>query len=311
MRIKYLLFVLSVLSIFLGILLLTKKETPLKIITSPKMFSMIHSSRTETFKISLLSNKQETYHFDIDYIDSISLHTVNEIIPLTIEEIHINDDGFEYDETFYVIDFNVKIGFVSEEYILALEEVDVVIEYSNNTSISVYIGDVSYIFDPLVDANLSLSNLSATYTDFDNKRTVSGVYLELLNKSNDSITITNIDIVSNQIHLNNDYRTVPIIPVEMFSSVEEITGVHEYSFLGYEVNENNTVLLKNNSVDLYIPVLYRGDISYIHRFALEVTYEIDGESFLMYIDDFPYMNTSIFAKEYEPDFRYYTYDSHS
>ena len=311
MRIKYLLFVLSVLSVFLGILLLTKKDTPLKIITSPKMFSMIHSGQTETFTISILSNKQETYHFDMEYIDSISLHTTNEIIPLSIEEIYINDEGYDYDDMFYVVELRVKIGFVSEEYILNLEEVDMVVEYTNNTSIKVYIGDVFYVFDPLVDQNLSLSNLSATYTDFENKRTVSGVYLELLNKSNDSITITNIDIISNQIHLNNDYRTIPVIPVEMFSSVEEITGVHEYSFKGYAVEENTTVLLRNNSVDLYIPVVYQGDISFIHRFALQVTYEIDGESYQMYIDDFPYMNTSIFTKEYESNFRHYNYDSYS
>ena len=84
MRIKVIGGLLSFLLIVLSILLFIKDDPSTMIITSPKVYSIMKSSDTELFSITMLVNDSDSYYFNPDYISNISLSSdIDEIIPLT------------------------------------------------------------------------------------------------------------------------------------------------------------------------------------------------------------------------------------
>lgn len=308
MRIKYLLFFLSVIALSLGIALLIKDDPSLTVITSPKVYSFKQTSPLETFTIPILVSDPDAYQFDEEFIKEMTLVNANNIIPLSLNEIYVSEDYMLMNDIkYYQVDFVVKIGFESDDYEIAIADCTLVISYQNSEVVELFIGEFNYIFLNDNNDDFYLTNLIGTYSEIDGKKTVSGIDIELVNHMDENVIITKFDVLSSSIGFNNDYTTSLIENVDIFDPVEDI--IHEpYSPTSSSFEPRETLVYRNGSVKLYIPLTF-GEYDFVHRFCIRVIYEKDNQVQEYILDDFIFMTTSIFAEEYKDNFRYYEYEN--
>lgn len=306
MRLKYFLGILSVLAVFMGIVLLQDDESSLKIITSPSIHSYKQTTSVEKITLPILMNQKDNYYVNPTYIDQIELLNGDELIPLTIKEIKVNEDVYKNDESYSLVHFIVEIGFYSEDYLISLTDCYLHVTYQSKEEFSVYIGEFHYLFDNIEQNDLSVGNYKATVFEHSQKKTISGINVELFNNSNKNIVIKDIQFISDSVALNNDYSKLVIEDIDMFDSVERVL-LKEFPIVSYQVDPNEHVCYKDESVNIYVPASYTGDIDFLHRATIIITYEKDGYEYQMSLDDFPFISTSIFQDEYKDSFRYYEY----
>lgn len=288
--------------VFIGLLFIPSNKN-FKVITSPKIFSLLKSSDTESIEIELLVNKPNTYYFDEEYIFSVSLNSEfdKEIVPLVIDEITYGNSQYEYKNDLYsLVRLSLSVGFDSEDYLINFEKAYLDITYNNEESLKLYIGEFNYRFNTDINSDLGISTLSSTVDSINEINTVSGVFIELYNTSDENLVLNDFNIGSSSVNFNNYYLSEIYNEPDLFDSVEEILLIENYDIHLDRGNIDKSVLLRENqSVMLYIPLCYIGDIEYIHRFYVEIKYSSnEGEKSLI-IDDIPYISTSIFQTSLE------------
>lgn len=309
MKIKIVFGLLSLfLVIFIGLLFIPSNKN-LKIITSPKIFSLLKSSNNESIEVELLVNKTDTYYFDKDYIFSISLNSEFdvEIIPLVIDEITYGNSLYDYDnDTFYLVNLSLSVGFESDDYLIDFKKAYLDISYNNEENLKLFIGEFNYLFMDDITNNLGISNLSSTVYKSKEINTVSGVYIELYNMSNENLVINNFNLGSSSVLFNNYYLSEIYNEPDLFDTVEEILLIENYDFYNDSSSYNKSLLLRENqSIILYVPLVYSKEIEYIHRFFFEVNYTSNQGEKSLIIDDIPYVSTSIFQTSLEEGYFVY------
>jgi len=310
MKIKIIGGLISFLLLVLSLLLFIKDDSKVEIITSPKIYSIVKSSDNEGFNITILTNNLESYYFNQTYITKIALTSeTDEMIPLTLEEITKTNDNYLYDNKQYkALSFKVQIGFSSDDYLVSMNKTYLNITYKNAQEITIYIGEFNYLFSSEENKDISLNNLLSTHGIVNNVDTLTGLFLNLGNISDKNITINKIEIGSKQITANNYYLSELNEIPEYDALPTTILGLDTYYYDNeLEDVSKNILLRKNNEILLYLPFNYSGDIAYIYRFYVKVYYVIDGEEKVFVIDDFPYINTSLFKSELESGFYYYEF----
>ena len=126
------------------------------------------------------------------------------------------------------------------------------------------------------------------------------------NISNENLIINNFSLGSNSIEFNNYFLSEIYIEPDLFTEVKEILLVDEYNYKGTSNQIEQTILLRENqSITLYVPLSYVGDINYIHRFYFEIEYENNLGKNSLIIDDFPYISTSNFQENLEDEYIIY------
>ena len=312
MKLKIIALVTVVLTSVLTILLFIEDAPYTRIIISPKIYSIVKSSDTETFGITFLTNDTDSYYFNEDFVANIFLTSdKNEIIPLNIIEI---DKSPEYylieNKKHYYVTIKLSIGFSSEDYLISLEEAYLNITYSNSEEIKLHIGEFNYLFSEEINSDFSLNDLFTTHKAIDGIDTVSGLFLNLGNLSDYNIVISKIIIGSKDVLANNFYLTELYEDINIGDYPKDILKLDNYNFFVYgDYNSNKILLRKNNEINLYVPLSYIGSIPFLHRFYVQVEYIVNGEEKVFLIDDFPFINTSCYKEELEEGFAYYEYDN--
>ncbi len=311
MKLKIIGIVIVVLTSILSVLLFIEDTPSTKIIISPKIYSIVKSSDTETFGITFLANDTDSYYFNKDFVANTFLTSdKEEIIPLNIIEI---DKSFEYykvdNQKYYYVTIKLSIGFNSDDYLISLEEAYLNITYSNSKVIKLHIGEFNYLFSEEINYDFSLNDLFSTHKTIEGIDTASGLFLNLGNLSDYNIVITKITIGSKDVLANNFYLTELFEDISLGDYPQDILKLDDYNFFVYgDYNSNSILLRKNNEINLYIPFSYIGSISFLHRFYIQVEYIVNGEEKVFLIDDFPFINTSCYKEELEEGFAYYEYE---
>lgn len=309
MKLKIIGSLITFLLVILTILLFIDSESVTRIIVSPKIYSLLKSSDTEYFNLTMLVNDKDTYYFNEDYITNVYLSSDSEdIIPLNLTEIKKSNDYYIYDSIEYnYIDFMLEIGFDSDDYLIKLEKAYLNITYSNGGEIVLYIGEFNYYFKETFTSDLGISNLLATNELIASIDTASGLFLKLDNLSEYNIIINKIELGSASIKANNFYlKEIYEIP-EYSETPEEVLSIADYNFEIYGETEKDILLRKNNEIMLYVPFSYSGEIPYLYRFYIIVHYEMDGVLKEFVIDDFPFIYTSNYKLELESTYNHYEF----
>ncbi len=295
--------------VFISLLFIPENKN-FKVITSPKIFSLLKSSNNENIEIQLLVNKKNTYYFDKDYISNISLNSEldEEIISLIIEKISYSNSLYEYEnDKYYLVELSLSIGFNSDDLTIRFEKAYLDILYNNEEELKLFIGEFNYRFSNNLNSDLAISNLSSTVIEHSGINTVSGIYIELYNISDENLVINNFQLGSYSVNFNDYYLSEIYKEPDLFDSVEEILLIEEYNFNSYSNDFDKSILLRENqSIMLYVPLNYSLNIDYIHRFYFEVEYFNNEGKTLLIIDDIPYVSTSIFQSSLENG--YITYE---
>ena len=311
MKIKMIGIVLSFLLVVLSVLLFIKEAPLVKVIVSPKCYSLMKSSETELFNVTIIVSNPESYYFNPEYIANISLSSdTDEIISLVLNEISKSNEFYIYNnELYYYLTFELSIGFNSDDYLISMDKAYLNINYNNAKEMKLYIGEFNYLFNTEVNKDISLNNLLATHALINEIDTASGLFLNLGNLSDNNITISKVELGTSFIKANNFHlKEVYDIP-DITTSPEDILNIENYNYALYGEYELNTILLReNNEVMFYVPISYTGDIPYLYRFYVKVYYVIDSVEKVYVIDDFPYINTSSYKGELESEFVYYEYE---
>ena len=312
MRIKAIGGIVSFLLIILSILLFIEDDPKIKILTSPKIYSIMKSSDNEIFNITILTNDIDSYYFNQDYISNISLSSDSDkIVTLSLSDISKSSERYIYNnEVYYYLSFKLKVGFDSDDYLIEMRTAYLDIKYSNNNEIKLYIGEFNYLFYDEENRDISLNNLLSTHGLVNGIDTSTGLFLNLGNLSEHNITINKIEIGATST-LANNYYLLELYEIPDFSaSPEEILGIEDYNYTKYsEYTQKNILLRKNNEIMLYVPFSYEGDISYLYRFYVKVYYIINLEEKVFIIDDFPYISTNVFKEELEGEYNYYEFNN--
>jgi len=294
--------------VFIGLLFIPGHRN-LKVITSPKIFSILKSSDNEYIEIELLVNQKDTYYFNKDYISSMSIKSEfdEEIIPLVIHNISYSNNQYDYEnDLFYLVNLSVSIGFESEEFLISFEKAFLDILYDNEENLKLYVGEFNYLFNDNLNSDLGISNLTSTVHNNEGINTVSGIFIELYNRSTENLVINRLHLGSASVSFNNYYLSEIYEEPDLFETIEEILVIENYDFNQVKSSVNKSILLRENqSVMLYVPLSYLGEIDFIHRFFFELKYfNNEGESSFV-IDDIPYINTSIFQSDLEESYIIY------
>jgi hypothetical protein len=289
------------------LILFVKEEKELIIISKEYVYSVYHSDNYETIDIELLTNNKEDYHFEKDYIISSKIYNQNQELSVSITKISTyNEAIILLDQEFNQVMIELELPFVSNDYLVEIEDAFLEIIYDNNESINISIGEINYLFLDNYGRSISLGNLSATHEEYLGVNTIGGVNLELGNQTNHNINITNIDIISNSIHINKDY--IKEREACEYTNIAKTCLDIEYNVLNAPLSEEevNILLGKNSDISLYLPLTYNGKYNFIYEFALLIDYEVNGIKERLVIDDFPFMSTSIFSSFSEDDIHVYT-----
>ncbi len=293
------------LTITLTILLLVKEEEEVIVITREYPYSIYHSDNYETIDIEVLTNAPYSYHFDNDYIVSSSLKNEKEQIHTSIKDIKKSTHAVSYlNQDFYVVTIRLQLPFTSTEYLLELEDADLVLLYENQEEVSVLIGDIAYLFNDNQSTGITLSNLSATHEEINGYNTIGGVNIELSNTSDHNIVLKDISLLTNDVTVNND-AVLTNKTCEYTTTVSQCLGRESYDFHEDILQSQLSILVgKNNTLELYLPLLYN-NTSFIYEFAIVIEYSINNKVEQLIVDNFPYMKTSIFTTFNEDDFNVY------
>ena len=292
--------------ITLTITMFIKEKKDLVIITNDTIYSIYHSDNNEKIAFELLTNQPDNYYFDDTYISSVVIKNNTEEISLELFDIIKGEDEIHYEnDEFYHVSITTKMKLVSNDMLISMENVFLEINYENGETVSISIGEFNYLFYEEVNYDISLNNLSANYQEIDDVNTIGGINLHLANVSGSNINITNIQIVSSLVSFNLENILEREECPQTYSTADCLT-INEYNFnQNIDIDEIDILLRKDNTIELYLPLLYQEEASFIHRFAFIVTYEINGVEKVFLLDDFPYMRTSIFNDSVKDDFNVY------
>lgn len=303
MKSKVLFGVFTVLVLTLIVVMIVKDETETKIIINPQYISMYHTDDYETFHISLLTTTPNISHFNEENVMFSSVENDTESMSLNLVDISSYGDGYDYlDDEYYVVDFEFQLPISMKDTEIKMSDCHINLSYANGDTLNLFIGEFNYLFKPQVKNSMVLGNFSATYGYVNEIETVTGINITLSNISDQNITIKSIDLLSSDIHLNFG-KSLEMEECYYKSDVTECIGVDDYNFDELLVNQKSYLLRTNNSIDLYIPMVYQNESSFIYRFPIIITYLEGGEEYQYVIDDFPFMTKGIYLEEMEGDYR--------
>ena len=276
-------------------LLFFKKEEVFIIVSQPVITSSINSSSIETLSYSFLTNQPDRYEFNLDYIIKAEITTEERYFPIEIKSIKKTSyEKILKDETFNLIVIEYKPSLLIDKGLIQYESANMIIHYENNKELIFDLGEFNYAFNEET-TDLSLGSLKATSETIKEVNSIGGIYLELGNQTNEAIRIETIDILSLTIKANQDAIVIYDEPLDYKDSVKDVLGVARYDFFTDTMKRSiNTVVQSKQSVQLYVPLLYLGDIYHVGRIGLIVTYTLNGETKTTYIDDFPFMRYDLY-----------------
>ena len=293
---------LSTLIITVSVLILLPKDKETKILLSPTIYSIYHSDLAESFKVEIMTNNPNEYYFEIDYILSSNFSYEDEVMSVNIKEINRSNDPYYYnEEAYYLVEFILTLPFESNNLKVEYLKTNFNIHYDNNEEISLYIGEFNYVFSNNESNDIGLNNLSATYEIVDSTKTIGGINLDLANLSDAKSIMTNIELLTPSVTINDD-KIMKRDECLYTKKVLECLQINMYYFHDSSNRPLTLLLGKNNHANLYLPLVYEGDIHFLYKTGIKVDYLINDDPFYYIIDDFMFMNTTIFSESHQDNY---------
>ncbi|QMS85711.1 hypothetical protein [Candidatus Xianfuyuplasma coldseepsis] len=304
---KFVYFSGAIIALLITYVLLRPPQKELKILTNPRVYSFYHGDDQDTYKIEVLVNQLEHYAVDETYINSVKIINDTLVFPVELEHITTRDQPYYYQEqAFYPVAFYIKTGVIHENQMVQIPNASLELSYTNGETIQLEIGEWNIRFLQTDEQDVTFHTLQATYGSIDALDTVTGITIELVNRTTDILTIESVNLLSDLVQV--DTANITETACEGRITVEECLG-HPYSFTIQPTNQKTAIVLqKGQSKTLYFPLKYEYPIIF-HRGAVEIIYQLHDNSRTFIIDDFPFMNSTTFQPEYESQYVLYHHDS--
>lgn len=311
-RLNLVIIVLSIsFTIVIFIALVSKKHETLKITTFEKAYNLISTFQEEDeLSIDIYINQDETYINDNSSVVScmVSDQNGNNQLSLKLKDINKLDQVQLSNNNFYLYNFTFTILLQTDElFSLELDDAFLVINYQQEETIKLAIGSFSLYKIPNFGCeDLQIYQLKGLVNDFNNMKTIVGLGIGFINKSNETIKITKVIPLDTNVMVSNQDV---ILCDGSFSPNTNINLI-----LGYDYQLSNGNSESSLSIDLeegfyLFPLKYKKERS-INKIGLLIEYEINGEMKKMYYDDFTFFTNSYYTKEEVSELVFYTYENH-
>jgi hypothetical protein len=200
---------------------------------------------------------------------------------------------------YYEIDLNnvytlgLKLDFINANISLT---------YNNDETLNLEIGDLSLLFHEITGSNhLDYSRMYSVH----DQDAIIGIYIEMINKTGQEITIKSIDVLNNNMFLNLNKAKIVYEPLNHLQPIDEI--IPGFQNLVTEFPNPQDFSFKHNNA-IFIPINYLNTFNYINRFPLMISYEYNNTIYDYIIDD--YLFYSQISDLYNGLFEIQTYQYH-
>ncbi|HKL47771.1 MAG TPA: hypothetical protein VJ878_03800 [Candidatus Izemoplasmatales bacterium] len=219
-----------------------------------------------------------------------------------------------------IIDQNQKITFEDKAYYLFHYRLDfssiytknlklnmpnayLKLVYNNDDEFQFGLGHMQLLFHDLDQAtHLDFNRLYATYY----QGAISGIVLDLENKTSQTIEIQSIDNLNQQMNINLSKNKV------VYDLNEHIDDLHMYlpnhQIIG-QVDGHQESLMVYQDTQFILPINHHQTLSYLNRFPLIINYKYNQVMYTYIIDDYKYFEpiSDLYNDYYEVEYHQYQY----
>ncbi len=294
---KYISLGIVAIAITLIVALLQPTEPPFNIITVPQTYSFYQSDLLETQTLSLLTTKPDHYYFDDAYVVQIAVVNDETRFPLNLQQIQTEPQKYTYqNETYYPVHLEVQPELSFSDKRFEMVDASLEITYDDGSTILLQLGEWNYLYADTFDTELIIGERYATYEMSAEIETVGGITIETINRTNEMITITEIELLSHATYI--DASTITATSCEGFMTVSDcLTYPYDNIVETISIPIHKTVL-GGQSTLLYLPLKFT-KYPFFHQGAIIIHYQYHQQEFTTIMDDFPFLRTSLFQTSYE------------
>lgn len=281
------------------LLLLMKPREEFYVLYKSKSYSMMKSSKNESFQISMLASSEESFYLDAGYIVRAVIRNreTEEQVSLNVNDIHVSSDPVMLSKMYYPVTFDVSLSFDIDSYEITYQDAVLELVYENQEMFRLSMGEFYYLEDQS-SSYVNVLEMVATHEVY-HGLTVSGLYLELGHNLPGEIVITDISLGSSVAKINAFYSKEMTTSVSFDDKLEELLYPVNYDHLKIQEDDLHIEIRRTQTKALYLPLTYLREDLLLHRFYLKITYLYEGEENEEVIDDFPYIrqNLLVYSEE--------------
>lgn len=259
----------------------------------------------ETIDIPLYISQESTFFTDeANIIDSRIISETDEI-KIKIKDIKNKNQRVSYEEKQYFL-YYLECDFsevYSENLKLSIINAQLKLTYENEEVLLLDLGDVMLMFKNL--EQVSHIDFNRLYSLHD-QDTMVGIYIEIINKTNQSIKIHDVEILNENAKINLNGAKISYEAPNYLVSTNEILKDHQLVVDEFEANDTFNF---THDTSIILPIQYLNEIQHLNRFPLIIHYEYNNLMYTYIIDDYLFYNhiSDLYNDYYEVQHYHYSY----
>jgi hypothetical protein len=262
-------------------------------IYSPSMSHQnLHTSDLEHLSFPILINQDKSLFMQEEAVlDSyIDCFDSGEIIPVHIVDIQKTHQQNFNNKTFFGYLMDVKLAFSTEDYYIQCKEAKLVLKYHDDISLTLKVGTIDYAFKPLDQAHLYVHDRINLSHKIDEVPSSMGMVLSLENKSMHAMTIDDIALLSETIKPN---MSALMLLDDLDTEKQQLTDYfNELIYLDKPSSSIKPLIINPyEEAIIAVPFSYLDHPLLLHRYAIKITYTLNGLQYEAYFDEFTFIKT--------------------
>jgi len=267
-----------------------KKDTEIIFFASPIPVARVLSNPNETVRLPFYTDSQNHYLFDDENIESATIRSEN--LTMAVQVVISKTKGVLNVGAQDCLGMAFQLSFTDvrpEEALMQFNDPTLEIFYVNGRQIFLAIQDITLCFTSIESSpHLDFTRLHPLMNTIKGDEYLSGIYIELINKSSEEVTVTDISMLMNGCDTN----------MQLIEETEESPGIALDD--GYMWDWKNALLpserinafeLTDEKIRLIIPIQYQEFILSPSRFPLMISYETEGKQYTWMIDDYLFFSS--------------------
>lgn len=241
----------------------------------------------ETIDIPIYYTEDQSFLTEVDLIDRAYISSDRDEVEVEVIDIKNQLESIQYDEKIYhkyYIEISMQ-ALYNKGLKLNLKDATLNIDYNNDVKMGYKIGDMIVLFDDLNQPNqIDFNRMYGIYDD----EAITGIYLSLMNKTGESIELTSIDCLSQDIKINLDKSQFVYQTEDYISNISSY--VPEYEPVIEHFSDSSSITM-NHDVQLLLVIEHLNTRHHINRFPLIINYRYHEQDYQYIIDDFIFYDT--------------------
>lgn len=273
------------------VFLLIRDKKEFLFLTYPKEHCVLSKDDNPMFTVEIYSNHKNSEYLKEEVIDSIKVYDFNsnDFLSCKVDNIEMKDGYIDYEKNHYYkyqLDLVLPIKKDTE---FKFDKAYLNINYLNSESLSFYIGNLN-VYEYQSKKAFIINRMKGFIDNINSQDTLTGIYMELINVSNNNVIIKEINYTSNNIISNYDYLMVVDSISENYK--EKISNIvnDEYDYFRRSSLDDCFIEVNDDVLKLFIPLTYIKERS-VNSTGIIIKYMIDGNTYQQVIDPFVFFNS--------------------